>query len=67
MSDENTLTLHAPQHDKIGHIHCSVTREGFVVVAGDTHDIADGQELVFERGHIKVARRGEEYVFSRVG
>lgn len=67
MQAENTLTLHAPQHDKIGIIHCGVTREGFVVVAGDTHDIEDEQELSFDRGHVKVVRHGSEYQFSQTG
>lgn len=66
MSDNDSLTLHPTQHDKIGIIHCGVTREGFVVVAGDTHDIGDDQELMFQRGHIKVTRHGSDYVFARV-
>jgi hypothetical protein len=65
MSDNNTLMLHPLQHDKIGIIHCGVTRDGFVVVAGDTHDIADDQELTFKRAHIKVMRHGDDYTFAR--
>ncbi len=64
MSDE-TLTLTALHHDKLGIIHCGVTREGLVVVAGDQKAIADGEEVVFDRTGIKVRRNGEEYTFAR--
>ena len=44
-----TLTLAPAQHGKLGSIHCGVTREGFIAVAGDPRDIGDGQEIVFAR------------------
>lgn len=65
MSDDS-ITLNAPQHDKLGVLHCGVTREGFVAVAGDTHDINDGQEVVFDRAKIKVVRKDGEYTFTRL-
>jgi hypothetical protein len=66
MSDENTLTLGPREHDKLGISHCGVTREGFIAVAGDPRDIADGEEIVFERARIKAKRKGEEYTFSKI-
>jgi len=65
MSDE-TLTLTVPHHGKLGIIHCGVTHEGLVVVAGDQKEIADGEEVVFERTGIKVKRNGAEYTFAKV-
>lgn len=61
---ESTV-LHAPHHDKIGIVHVGVTREGFVSVAGETHDIADGETLTIKRVPVTVKRSGEEYVFSK--
>ncbi len=61
---EESITLTAPSHDKLGVVHCGVTREGFVAVGGDVHDIADGEEIYFARVRIKAKRVGEEYIFS---
>ena len=66
MSESETLTLVPAKHDKLGIIHCGVTREGFIVVGGDPRDIEDGQEILFERTGIKALRRGSEYTFTRV-
>jgi hypothetical protein len=66
MSESETLTLVPARHDKLGIIHCGVTREGFIVVGGDPRDIEDGQEILFERTSIKAQRRGSEYTFTRV-
>ena len=66
MSDSDTLTLAPAKHDKLGVIHCGVTREGFIVVGGDPHNIEDGEEVLFERSSIKVLRQGSEYTFTRV-
>jgi hypothetical protein len=66
MSEDDTLTLHATQHDKLGMIHCGVTREGFIAVGGNPRDIADGEEILFERVGIKANRNGSEYTFTRV-
>ena len=66
MSDTEVLTLAPKAHDKVGIVHCGVTREGFVVVAGDVRDIDDAQEILFERTGVKVRRQGSEYSFSRV-
>ena len=64
-SESESITLTAPHHDKLGSLHCGVTREGFVAVAGDVSDIADGEEIEFERVHVKVTRKGGEYTFTR--
>jgi hypothetical protein len=62
-----TLSLTPHHHDKLGIVHCGVTREGFIVVGGDPRDIADGQEIIFERARIKARRDGNKYTFTRVG
>lgn len=66
MSNENTITLHPRQHDKLGIIYCGVTREGFIAVAGDVHNIADGEEVMFEKVHVKAIRKGEDYTFTKL-
>jgi hypothetical protein len=58
------ITLHAPLHDKLGAIHVGVTREGFISVAGEVHDIADGQTVTIDRVPVAVKREGGEYVFT---
>ena len=62
---EQSLTLKPTTHDKLGIIHCGVTREGFIAVGGEPRDIADGQEILFERSRIKARRSGSEYTFTR--
>jgi len=64
---EQSLTLTPATHDKLGIIHCGVTREGFIAVGGEPRAIADGQEILFERVGIKAARKGSEYLFTRLG
>ena len=66
MAEENTLILTPGKHDKLGILHCGVTREGFIAVAGDPRDIADGEEILFEKVHAKAKRQGSEYTFSKV-
>lgn len=66
MSDENTLTLSPATHDKLGLIHCGVTREGFIAVGGEPRNIADGEEIVFDRVSIKAQRKGSEYTFTKL-
>jgi hypothetical protein len=61
-----TLTLSPAEHDKLGIIHCGVTREGFIAVGGEPRDIDDGEEILFERVAIKARRQGSEYTFTRV-
>jgi hypothetical protein len=63
--ENNTLTLKVTQHDKLGIIHCGVTREGFIAVGGDPRDIADGEEILFERAGIRAKRNGSEYIFTK--
>jgi len=61
-----TLTLAPAEHNKLGIIHCGVTREGFIAVGGDPRDIDDGEEIIFERVAIKARRQGSEYTFTRI-
>jgi hypothetical protein len=63
--DTDSLTLGPAKHDKLGLIHCGVTREGFVAVGGDPHSIEDGEEVLFERSAVRVRRSGSEYTFTR--
>jgi hypothetical protein len=68
MTTENaSITLTAPHHDKLGLLHCGVTREGFIAVAGDTASIADGEKVNFQRTQVTVNRKGDEYTFTRSG
>ena len=61
-----TLTLGPAKHDKLGVIHCGVTREGFIAVGGDPRNIDDGEEILFERVGVKARRQGSEYTFTKV-
>lgn len=63
--DTDTLTLVPAKHDKLGIIHCGVTREGFIAVGGEPRNIEDGEEILFERVGIRVRRTGSEYTFTR--
>jgi hypothetical protein len=63
---EESITLEARSHGKVGLIHCGVTRDGFIAVGGDPRDIADGEEILFERVGIKAKRSGSEYTFTKV-
>lgn len=63
--DSDTLTLSPRHYDKLGLIHCGVTREGFIAVAGDPRDIADGEEIIFEKVGVKAKRNGSEYIFTK--
>ena len=60
-----SVTLHAPAHDKLGAVHVGVTREGFISVAGEVHNIADGETVTIERVPVTVKRAGGEYVFTK--
>jgi hypothetical protein len=62
-----SITLTPAKHGKLGLLHCGVTREGFIAVAGDTANIADGEDVTFTRCNITVRRNGSEYVFTRNG
>lgn len=65
MSDDSIMLT--PRHNgKIGVYYCGVTRDGFIAVAGEPRDIADGEEIFFDRSGIKVSRDGGEYLFSRI-
>jgi hypothetical protein len=66
MSEENIITLKPHTYGKLGHIHCGVTYEGFVAVGGFPHDIADGEELVFDKIGVKASRSGSEYTFTKL-
>jgi len=65
MTDNDTLTLTPHHNDKLGILHCSVNYDGFIVVAGDVSDIADGEEVEFKRVEVTVTRHGDEYTFVR--
>ncbi|RRQ20989.1 hypothetical protein [Thiohalobacter thiocyanaticus] len=65
MSEQDTLTLKPAQHDKLGIVHCGVTRPGVVACAGELKDIEDGEEVRIDRAGIQVKRSGDEYTFSR--
>lgn len=65
MSDDQSLTLKPAQHDKLGAIHCGVTRPGVVACAGELKDIEDGEEVHIDRADIDIKRSGDEYTFSR--
>ena len=68
MSETNSLTLKPHAYGKLGHIHCGVTHDGFVAVGGTPHDIADGEELVFDKVGVGIMakRNGDEYTFIKV-
>ena len=66
-TESESITLTPTHHEKPGVLHCGVTREGFIAVAGDTADIADGEEIAFKRSNVTVRRNGSEYVFTRIG
>jgi hypothetical protein len=63
-ASESNTPIH---HERPGVLHCGVTREGFTAVAGDTADIADGEETEFKRSNVTVRHKGSEYVFTRNG
>lgn len=65
MSEDKTLTLSPGKYDKLGLVHCGVTREGFIAVGGDVRTIADGEEVSFDRVHVKAKRVGSTYTFTR--
>ncbi len=64
--EANTLTLTPAKHDHLGRLHCGVTYDGFIVVAGEPHNIKDGEEINIRRVPVKVKRNGSEYTFSRI-
>ena len=65
MSDDSIIST--PRHNgKIGVYYCGVTRDGFIAVAGEPRDIADGEEILFDRSDIKASRDGSKYLFSRI-
>lgn len=64
---DDTLTLAPKKYDKLGSIHCGVTRSGFVSVGGRVHDIEDGKSVVFDHVGVSVKRAGDEYTFAKTG
>lgn len=63
-ADGETITLAPRKHGKLGLLHCGVTREGLVVVAGEQKEIADRQQVKMEKTTVVVSRNGEDYTFS---
>lgn len=64
-SKSETLTLTPRHHDKIGIIHCGVTRDGFIVVGGQPRNLEDNEAFTFDRHHITAERHGNKYTFTR--
>ena len=62
MSNES-LTMKPGNHDHLGSLYCAVTRSGHPVCAGEMTSLADGQERVMGRAHVKIERHGDEYTF----
>jgi hypothetical protein len=46
-------------------LHCGVTREGLISVAGEVKNINDGETVKMERGNVTVSRQGEVYTFTK--
>lgn len=65
MSSDESITLTPAKHGKLGIYHCDVVTEGRISVAGEPRDIADGEEILFERSNITAKRSGSDYTFSR--
>ena len=63
---EDSIILTPRHNGKVGVYYCGVTREGFIAVAGEPRDIADGEEILFDRSSIRVSRNGSEYLYSRI-
>ena len=62
---EQTITLAPRAYAKLGVLHCGVTREGLVTVAGDVQQIADGKKVMFTNTAVAVSRKGSEYTFTK--
>ena len=60
-----SIALGPRQHGKLGTVHCGVTREGLVSVAGELKNINDGETVKMTRTNITVSRNGEEYTFTK--
>ena len=63
--DPNTLVLEPFAYEKLGAVHCAVTREGLIAVCGTQYLIEDGAKMTDETSGISVQRKGEEYTFTR--
>ena len=63
---EDSIMLTPRHNGKVGGYYCGVPREGFIAVAGEPRDIADGEEIFFDRSGIRASRTGSEYLFSRI-
>jgi hypothetical protein len=63
--DTQTITLAPRAYGKLGVLHCGVTREGLVTVAGDVQSIEDGKKVVFAESGVAVSRKGSEYTFTK--
>jgi hypothetical protein len=67
MSEESqTIALVAGQYEKLGVVHCSISKQGQVSVAGDVVTLDDGESHVFTRGRVAVKRAGDDYQFSKI-
>lgn len=62
---DNKIVLQAPNYDKLGSIHCGVTRPGFVAVGGQVSNLDNGHGILFTKTQIVVCRSDDDYVFVR--
>lgn len=60
-----TITLAPRAYGKLGVLHCGVTREGLVTVAGDVQGVEDGKKVMFTKSGVAVSRKGSEYTFTK--
>lgn len=60
-----TITLAPRAYGKLGVLHCGVTREGLVTVAGDVQHVEDGKKVMFTKTAVAVSRKGSEYTFTK--
>jgi glutamine amidotransferase PdxT len=60
-----SITWGAPEHEKAGVVLSGVTREGFIAVADEIHDNADGEKVKINLVDVTVTRNGEKYTSRR--
>ncbi|MGB0847548.1 MAG: hypothetical protein ACPGSM_12530, partial [Thiolinea sp.] len=65
-ADDSAIVLGAGQYEKLGTIHCGVTRPGFVAVGGDVSTIVDSQVVLFRTHKVAVCRNGDNHTFIAI-
>ena len=58
-----SVVLKAGLYEKLGLVHCGVTRSGFVAVGGDVSTIIDKQVVLFLTHKVAVCRNGDNHIF----